>query len=356
MSGTTRRPSIRGRGATGNPPTRFERLHSEPDPEHGAEALEPAPSTQFLKDSSKSIISYNKSPDLGYEASLNPYRGCEHGCSYCYARPYHEYLGFSAGLDFETRILVKEQAAELLRRELSSPRWQPKTVTLSGVTDPYQPVERSMGLTRRCLEVFAEFRNPVQVVTKNHLVTRDLDILAELARSQAAAVCVSLVTLDGALSRIMEPRTSSPARRLAAIEACAQAGVEVKVLVAPVIPALTDHELPEILGQAARCGARFGGYAVLRLPHAVGSIFEDWLDRHLPARKEKVLNRIREMRGGKLYDSRFGVRLKGEGVFAEQIGRLFTVSCRRVGLAAEGPGLSIAAFRRATPGQRSLFE
>jgi DNA repair photolyase len=244
----------------------------------------------------------------------------------------------------------------LLRRELSSPRWQPKVVTLSGVTDPYQPVECSMGLTRRCLEVLAEYGNPVQVVTKNHLVTRDLDILAELARSQAAAVCVSLVTLDGALSRIMEPRTSPPARRLAAIEACARAGVPVKVLAAPVIPALTDHELPEILGQAARCGARFAGYAVLRLPHAVASIFEDWLDRHLPDRKEKVLNRIREMRGGKLYDSRFWVRLKGEGVFAEQIGRLFTVSCRRAGVAAEGPRLSNGAFRRVTPVQRSLFE
>jgi DNA repair photolyase len=356
MSGARSRTSIRGRGARGNPPTRFDQLRYEPDPEHGAEAPEPAPQTQFLKDSSKSIISYNKSPDLGYEASLNPYRGCEHGCSYCYARPYHEYLGFSAGLDFETKILVKEKAAELLRRELSSPRWQPKVVTLSGVTDPYQPVECSMVLTRRCLEVLAECGNPVQVVTKNHLVTRDLDILAELARSQAAAVCVSLVTLDGALSRIMEPRTSPPARRLAAIEACTRAGVPVTVLVAPVIPALTDHELPEILGQAARCGARFAGYAVLRLPHAVASIFEDWLDRHLPDRKEKVLNRIREMRGGKLHDSRFCVRLKGEGVFAEQIGRLFTVSCRRAGLAAGGPRLSNAAFRSVTPLQRSLFE
>ena len=357
---SARRPaSISGRGAAENPPNRFERLHYEPDPdlaEPGGEVLAPAPETQFFKDSSRSIISYNESPDLGYEASLNPYRGCEHGCSYCYARPYHEYLGFSAGLDFETKILVKEKAPELLRRELSSPRWQPKVVNLSGVTDPYQPVERRLSLTRRCLEVLAEFRNPVQIVTKNGLVTRDLDILADLARHQAAAVCISVVTLHSDLSRIMEPRTSTPDRRLAAIEALARAGVPVRILAAPVIPGLTDHEVPEILAQAARVGARFAGYALLRLPHAVASIFEDWLERHLPDRKEKVLNRIREIRGGKLYDSRFCVRLKGEGIFAEQISGLFTLTCRKAGLATEGPQLSTEAFRRATPQQRSLFD
>jgi DNA repair photolyase len=357
--GSRRRPAPKGRGAAGNPPNRFERLHYEPDPEltePNGEAFEPAPETQFLKDSSRSVISYNESPDLGYEASLNPYRGCEHGCSYCYARPYHEYLGFSAGLDFETRILVKQEAADLLRRELSSRRWQPKVVNLSGVTDPYQPVERRLGLTGRCLEVLAEFRNPVQIVTKNHLVTRDLDILAGLAGHQAAVVCISVVTLDAHLSRIMEPRTSTPGRRLAAIEALARAGVPVKVLTAPVIPGLTDHEVPEILARAAGAGARFAGYALIRLPHAVASIFEDWLERHLPDRKEKVLNRIREIRGGRLYDSRFGVRLTGEGIFAEQIAALFSLACRKAGLATEGPQLSIEAFRRATPQQRSLFE
>jgi DNA repair photolyase len=358
--GNSRHPAFfRGRGAAGNPPNRFERLHYEPDPdlaEPGGGVVAPAAETQFFKDSSRSIISYNESPDLGYEASLNPYRGCEHGCSYCYARPYHEYLGFSAGLDFETRILVKEKAAALLRRELSSPRWQPKVVNLSGVTDPYQPVEGRFGLTRRCLEVLAGFRNPVQIVTKNHLVTRDLDILGELARHRAAAVCLSLVTLDAALSRIMEPRTSPPARRLAAIEDLSRAGVPVKILTAPVIPGLTDHEVPEILARAAGAGARFAGYAILRLPHAVASIFEDWLERHLPARKEKILNRIREIRGGKLYDSRFCLRLKGEGIFAEQIAGLFTLACRKTGLATEGPALATEAFRRTTPVQRSLFE
>ena len=358
--GTTKHPaSISGRGAAGNPPNRFERLRYERDPdlaEPAGGAFEPAPETLFLKDSSRSVISYNESPDLGYEASVNPYRGCEHGCSYCYARPYHEYLGFSAGLDFETKILVKEKAADLLRKQLSSPRWQPKVVNLSGVTDPYQPVERRLGLTRRCLEVLAEFRNPVQIVTKNHLVTRDLDILAELASHQAAAVCVSIVTLQSDLSRIMEPRTSAPSRRLAAIEALARAGVPVTVLTAPIIPGLTDEEVPKILAEAARAGAGFAGYAVLRLPHAVASIFEDWLERHLPERKEKVLNRIREMRGGRLYDSRFSVRLKGEGIFAEQIAGLFSLACRKAGLATAGPRLSIEAFRRAAPQQRSLFE
>jgi DNA repair photolyase len=228
-------------------------------------------------------------------------------------------------------------------------------VNFSGVTDPYQPVERRLGLTRRCLEVLAESRNPVQIVTKNHLVTRDLDILADLARHQAAAVCISVVTLHSDLSRIMEPRTSSPSRRLAAIEALARAGVPVRVLTAPIIPGLTDHEVPKILAEAAGAGAGFAGYAVLRLPHAVASIFQDWLERHLPERKEKVLNRIREMRGGRLYDSRFCVRLKGEGIFADQIAKLFRLACRKAGLAPEGPQLSIEAFRRAAPQQRSLF-
>ncbi len=346
---------IRGRGAVDNPPSRFESLHYERDPDQmGPE--DPAPSTQFLQDSSRSIISYNHSPDLGYEASVNPYRGCEHGCSYCYARPYHEYLGFSAGLDFETKILVKEKAPELLRRELSASRWRPQILTLSGVTDPYQPVERTLKLTRKCLEVLAEFRNPVQVVTKNHLVTRDLDILAELARHQAAAVCLSLVTLDPSLSRIMEPRTSAATSRFAAIETLSQAGVPTGVLVAPVIPGLTDHELPAILAAAASAGASFADYILLRLPHAVSVLFQEWLSLHLPQRKEKILNRIREIRGGTLYDSRFCFRLKGQGVFAEQISRLFSLVCKKENLSEEWPHLATTTFRQQFPKQRSLFD
>lgn len=346
---------IRGRGSAHNPPNRFETLHYEHDPDQiGSEEV--SPQTVFLKDSSRSIITYNDSPDLGYEASVNPYRGCEHGCSYCYARPYHEYLGFSAGLDFETKILVKDKAPELLRHELSSPRWQPRVLSLSGVTDPYQPVERSLKLTRKCLEVLTEFRNPVQVVTKNDLVTRDLDLLAELAECEASAVCLSVVTLDSKLSRVMEPRTSAPQSRLAAIERLSKSAIPTGVLVAPVIPGLTDHELPTILTAAAEVGAQFAGYIMLRLPHTVGPLFEEWLGLHLPLKKEKIINRIKEIRGGKLYDSRFCIRLKGEGVFAEQIGKLFSVTRNKYRLSDGWPHLSINHFRRSYPTQRSLFE
>ncbi|MFQ5691918.1 MAG: PA0069 family radical SAM protein [Nitrospinota bacterium] len=346
---------IRGRGTPENPPNRFERLRYVPlaDP---ADLEDPAPETRFLRDPSRSIISYNNSPDISFNASVNPYRGCEHGCVYCYARPTHEYLGFSAGLDFETKILVKEDAPRLLREALASPRWTPQVVAMSGVTDPYQPVERRLGLTRRCLEVFLDFRNPVAVVTKNHLVARDVDLLRALARWRAAAVCLSLTTLDAGLRRILEPRASPPSRRLAAIEALARAGVPTGVLVAPVIPGLTDHELPSLVAAAARAGARFAGYVPLRLPHGVRPLFEDWLERHLPERKEKVLGRIRAVRGGRLNDPRFAHRMRGEGVFAEQMGATFTVACRKAGIEGRGPDLSVAAFRRSPVRQLSLFE
>jgi DNA repair photolyase len=352
---TSEHAAIRGRGAAENPPNRFETLEYAPDPE-AVDPEGPARETQFFKDPSRSLITVNDSPDVGFEASINPYRGCEHGCIYCYARPTHEYLGFSAGLDFETKILVKEDAPALLRRELSSPRWKPQVLAISGVTDPYQPVERRLRLTRQCLEVLVEFRNPVVIITKNHLVTRDLDLLGELARTQAAAVYLSVTTLDARLAGTMEPRTSQPRRRLAAIEALSRAGVPAGVLVAPVIPGLTDHEMPAIIGAAARAGARFAGYVLLRLPHAVAPLFEAWLARHRPARKDKVLNRIRAIRGGRLNDPRFGSRMKGEGIFAEQIGDLFALACRKAGIGTRGPGLSTAAFRRPGPMQRSLFE
>jgi DNA repair photolyase len=346
---------IRGRGAADNPANRFERLHYEPDSE--ADPWDQAaPATQFFKDSTRSIITQNDSPDVGFETSINPYRGCEHGCVYCYARPTHEYLGLSAGLDFETRIMVKEDAPELLRRELSSPRWQPKTLALSGVTDPYQPVERRLQLTRRCLEVLAEFRNPVGIVTKSHLVTRDLDILSELARHDAAAVFLSVTSLDGTLARRLEPRAAQPQGRLAAIEAAAKAGVPVGVLVAPVIPGLTDHEIPAILAAAANAGARYAGYILLRLPLGVGPLFEQWLTQHYPEKKDKVLGRIRDMRGGKLNDARFGSRMRGEGPFAELIKDVFTLACQKAGIAGRGPNLSTAAFRRPAGNQLLLFE
>lgn len=346
--------SIPTRGASANPPNRFLKMALEPDPDW-YEPEERPPATQFFRDTTSTIINYNDSPDVGFTASVNPYRGCEHGCIYCYARPFHEYLGFSAGLDFETKIMVKEDAPELLRRELASPNWQPQTIALSGVTDCYQPVERKLQLTRRCLEVLAEFRNPVGIVTKNLLVTRDVDLLQELARHKAAAVFISLTTLDANLRQVMEPRTSPPVARLGAIRTLASAGIPVGVMVAPVIPGLTDHELPAILAAAAGAGATFAGYIPVRLPLAVAPLFERWLDQHVPLKKEKVLHRIRAMRGGRLNDPRFGSRMKGEGVFAQQLAQLFNVVCRKAGLAKSGPELSTAAFRRVPDRQLNLF-
>jgi DNA repair photolyase len=351
--------ATKGRGAGFDPPNRFETLRYEPDPDASVDPddEQPAPRTLFLRDPARSIIATNQSPDVGFDASINPYRGCEHGCAYCYARPTHEYLGFSAGLDFETRILVKERAPELLRHELSSPRWKPQVIAISGVTDAYQPIERRLELTRRCLEVLLDLRNPVAIITKNRLVARDADLLAELARDECASVSVSVTTLDPALARAMEPRASRPELRLEAIARLAEARVPVGVLVAPIVPGLTDHEIPAIL-EAARCaGASFAGFVVLRLPHAVKELFAEWLARHFPERRDKVLNRVCAVRGGRLYDARFGTRQRGEGPFAEQIAQLFEVSRRRAGIAAKGPQLSTARFRRpaAASPQLALF-
>ncbi|HOB31383.1 MAG TPA: PA0069 family radical SAM protein [Verrucomicrobiota bacterium] len=343
--------SIRGRGAISNPTNRFEKISLERDVDWNPEEDSP-PRTSFYRDHSRTIITYNDSPDIPFNASLNPYRGCEHGCSYCYARPTHEYLGFSAGLDFETKIMVKEDAPELLRQELSSPEWKPQVLAMSGVTDCYQPIERRLGLTRRCLAVLAEFRNPVSIITKNFLVTRDIDLLKELATHRAVTVHLSISSLDPDLARKLEPRAASPRQRLAAVEALAKAGVPVGVLVAPVIPALNEPEMASVLAAAKDAGAGWAGTEVLRLPLTVAPVFEAWLGRHLPERKEKILNRIRSIRGGRLNDPRFGSRMRGEGVFADQIAQLFRVARRRAGLAEHGPELSVAAFRR--PGGSQL--
>ncbi len=351
-----------GRGAVGNPRNRFERLEVEVDdevaPEDAVSNYSAAPDrvpTEVLRDTSRTIIATNDSPDIPFDASINPYRGCEHGCTYCYARPTHEYLGFSAGLDFESRILAKEDAADLLRRELTSPRWQPKTLALSGVTDPYQPVERKLGVTRGCLEVLAEVRNPVAVITKSRLVTRDLDLLAELAAHGAVRVALSVTSLDVELARKLEPRAASPEARLRAIRELAEAGIPVSVMVAPVIPGLTEHEIPSILQAAADAGADSAGYVPLRLPGAVAPLFAGWLEAHFPERREKVLNRVRGMRGGRLNDPRFGKRMRGEGVFADQIRTLFTAARKRAGLERRGEPLSSAAFRRKGIDQMDLF-
>jgi DNA repair photolyase len=275
----------------------------------------------------------------------------------CYARPFHEYLDLSPGLDFETKIFVKEDAPALLRKELTARAWTPKVLVMSGVTDPYQPVERRLGITRGCLEVLAEFRNPVAIITKSDLVTRDIDLLAELAAHGAAAVNLSITTLSKDLKRVMEPRAALPERRLEAIRRLSEAGIPTGVNVAPVIPGLTDHEMPEILERAAEAGAVRAAWIMLRLPHAVKELFADWLARHFPDRREKVLNRLRDLRGGVLYDPRYGARMRGEGPFAEQVRQVFEVACRRHGLNATDIELSTAAFRRPPRGgQLGLFD
>ncbi|HIF22753.1 MAG TPA: PA0069 family radical SAM protein [Gemmatimonadetes bacterium] len=336
-------PVLRGRAAPWNPPNRFERVHV--DREGWNDPDDPPPQTILLTDATRSILAYNDAPDVGFDVGINPYRGCEHACAYCYARPTHEYLGFSAGLDFETKILVKREAPQLLRKALTARKWKPQVIALSGNTDAYQPAERRLRITRRCLEVLAEFRNPVAVITKSYLVSRDIDLLAELAEYHAAVVVLSITSLDRSLQRVMEPRASIPERRLGTIRVLAQAGIPVGVNVAPVVPGLTDHEMPAILEAAADAGASFAGYIVLRLPHGVKDIFATWLGQHFPDRKEKVLNRVREMRGGKLYDARYEVRGRGEGPWAEHLRSLFQVTSARLGL-NRPPSLSAASFVR----------
>lgn len=336
-----------------NPPNRFEKIQLERDADWNPED-DILARTQFYKDCSQTLITYNDSPDIPFNAGINVYRGCEHGCSYCYARISHEFLGFSAGLDFESKIMVKEDAPALLRKELEAKKWKPQLLAMSGVTDCYQPVERRLQLTRKCLAVLAEFRNPVCIITKNHLVTRDLDLLQELARHNAVEVNLSINSLDAGLARRLEPRASSPRHRLAAVEALAKAGIPVGVLVAPIIPGLNDHEVAAVLEAAGQAGAKWAGMEILRLPLGVATVFEDWLERNEPGQKEKVLNRIRAMRGGKLNDPRFGERMRGQGVFAEQIRRLFEVARRKAGLSDESPALSTAAFRRASGTQMPL--
>src|ERR1700731_4488716 len=296
-------PAIHGRGASWSPANRFEKLHIDlgdldvvqEDPWPDAER--PSRRTQYFRDATKTIIARNQRPDVGFETGVNPYRGCEHGCIYCFARPTHEYLGFSAGLDFESKIMVKLDAPELLEAELGSPKWQPQVVVMSGGTDPYQPIERKLKITRRCLEVLVKFRNPVAFITKNRLITRDIDLLSELASENAAAVNISVPSLDPNLQRVLEPRTSSPAARLDAVAQLRAAGVPVGVMVAPIIPGITDHEIPAIVAACVKAGAQFAGYTIVRLPWAIAPLFEHWLNEHFPDRKEKVLSRIKHLRG-----------------------------------------------------------
>jgi DNA repair photolyase len=342
--------SVRGRGTPANPRNRFEQAGVVPDWEQlpADEVAEPRrKETLFLPDNSQSILSKNQSPDLPFRYSLNPYRGCEHGCVYCYARPTHEYLGFSAGLDFETKIMVKEKAPALLADALSDPRWVPEHLTMSGVTDCYQPAEREHGITRRCLQVLADFRNPVGIVSKNALVARDVDILSEMAQWRGVIVMISLTSLDPELARRMEPRTASPRQRLETVSRLAAAGVPVGVNLAPMIPGLNDTEMADLVGAAVKAGASFAHYMVLRLPYGVKDLFTTWLDREFPGKKARIIERLNDLRGGpgKLNDPRFGTRFTGEGQWTDTFTGMFALACRKAGLREIPHELNTAEFR-----------
>lgn len=344
---------IPGRGAAGNPVNRFEKISYERDLDD--EPYEARIPTEYFKDISRSVLVTNDSPDIPFRTSLNVYRGCEHGCVYCFARPTHEYFGLSSGLDFESRIFVKEDAPALLRKELSKRSYQPQVVVISSVTDCYQPIERKLELTRKCLEVFEDFRNPVAMITKNRMVTRDIDLFKTMNLYQGIEVNISLTTWDADLARVMEPRASSPEHRLAAIEELSKAGIPVHVLIAPLVPGLTDHEMPNLIQRAKDAGALSAGYVVLRLPYAVKDLFVQWLDDHFPLKKNKVLNRIRSLRGGKLYDSQWGKRMSGEGIFADEYRQLFSMAVRKAGMPQISTVLSTAHFRKADDTQMTLF-
>jgi DNA repair photolyase len=341
--------AIKGRGASSSASGRFERhAYSAVDDGWSADDDLPPLRTVVAEDASRTVISYNESPDLPFDRSINPYRGCEHGCIYCFARPSHAYLGLSPGLDFETRLFAKSDAADVLRRELAKPQYRCRPILLGANTDPYQPVERERQITRRVLEVLAECRHPVTILTKSDLVVRDLDLLAPMAADNLAGVGLSVTTLKPQLARTLEPRAKSPAKRLAAVRALNDAGVPTGVMAAPMIPALNDEELEAILKAAAESGARWAGYVLLRLPHEIKDLFAEWLDEHAPDRAKRVLGHIRDARGGKLYDSRFGERLRGQGPYADMLANRFQLACRRYGLSqgrGSGPSLDTTLFR-----------
>jgi DNA repair photolyase len=353
-------PTRKGRGAAINPPNRFERQESAPF-DDGWSTLEtdfselpPLPTT-LIRDASRSVISYNQSPDIGFDRAVNPYRGCEHGCVYCYARPTHAYLGYSPGLDFETKLLFKPDVAELLEKELRKPGYVARPLALGSNTDPYQPVERTLKLTRAVLGVLDRFNHPVSIVTKSAGVVRDIDILSDLARRNLVRVWISVTTLDSGLARRMEPRAATPVRRLQAVEQLARAGVPVGVLAAPLIPALNDAELEKILEASAKAGARTAGYVLLRLPHELKQIFEDWLHRHFPDRARHVLDLVRETRAGALNDAKYGQRMSGTGAYADLLARRFERAARQLGL-HDRPSLDCTAFTPPAEARRGFAE
>jgi DNA repair photolyase len=357
-----RPPPAKRRGAQIEPANRFEATHHEPDFEHREfdEDLhddQRVVETEFIPDHTQGLIAENNSPDIPFRFSINPYRGCEHGCVYCYARPTHEYLGMNAGIDFETKVMVKLSAPQLLRDELNRPSWRAQLISLSGVTDCYQPAERRFRLTRGCLEVLLEARQPVTIVTKNALVLRDLDLLRPMAAARLVHVAVSITTLDRELARTMEPRTSAPQERLRTIRELCAAAVPVAVMVAPVVPGLTDDEMPAILNAAQEAGAASAGYIMLRLPLAVEPVFRDWLDRSYPMKKDRVESRIRAVRDGRLNDGKFGSRMRGAGFLADEIEKVFDLFTKKLGLDGDLPPLDYSQFRppRSAAGQLRLF-
>lgn len=349
-------------GSNIDPPNRFERIQSTPDFEHlewDQEYLAERSDRkiEYIADHSRTVVSRNDSPDLNFRFSVNPYRGCVHACSYCYARPSHEFLGYNAGLDFETKIVVKHDAPQLLKAFLARSDWSPEIIAFSGVTDCYQPAEREFLLTRGCLAVAAEANQPIGIVTKNALVVRDLDYLAPMAEKRLASVSISITTLDPALARAMEPRTSIPAARLRAIERLSSAGVPVKVMVSPVIPGLNDNEIPGILEAARDAGAVSASYILLRLPLTVEAVFLEWLERTQPDRMDRVLSRIRQTRNGNLNQSEFKSRMRGQGNIADQIGQLFQVFRKKYRLDAPLPPVNCDLFKppASANGQMTLF-
>lgn len=348
-------------GSNIDPPNRFEAVHQQPDLEHlewDQEHLKARTHRriEYIADSTKSIVSQNKSPDIPFRYSINPYRGCVHSCSYCYARPGHEYLGFNAGMDFETKIVVKHEAPTLFRQFLSKKTWKPVPIAFSGVTDCYQPAEREFRLTRGCLEVALECRQPISIVTKNALVIRDLKILEALAAESLVHVYLSITSLDPELARDMEPRTSIPSARLRAVRMLSEANIPVGVMTAPIIPGLNDSEIPPILQAAKEAGAITASYILLRLPLTVEPVFVEWLRRTRPNHADKVLGRIREARSGKLNDSTFGERMTGSGLMADQIRKMFGMFRQKFGLDGSMPDYDCDRFRPpAASGQMRLF-
>jgi DNA repair photolyase len=343
----------KGRGALSNPEGRFETRRREEADDGWNRPLEdeepPSVETVLRPDPTRSLITRNQSPDIPFAQSINPYKGCEHGCIYCYARPSHAYLNLSPGLDFETKIFYKERAAELLDQELRRPGYRPSPITLGANTDPYQPAERKLKVTRGILEVLQRFRHPVSIITKSTLVTRDVDILADMARQELAAVFVTITTLDDGLKRRLEPRAPSPWSRLKAVETLAKAGVPVGVMTAPIIPMVNDAEMEHILELAAEAGARGAGYVLLRLPYELKDLFKEWLAEHYPLKAEHVMSLIRQSRDGKDYDSGFGTRFRGTGRFADLIGQRFALACKRHDLGFRNMRLTTDHFR--VPGE-----